>query len=471
MDITFYNTFSGSKQIFVPLSPERVTMYVCGPTVYDYVHIGNARSAVVFDVVYRLLRAHYPQVAYARNITDIDDKINQAASVAGEDIGTFSRYYEDAYHQDIAALGLLPPSIEPRATEHIAEIIAFISQLIARNHAYVSNKHVFFEVASDRNYGCLSHRELGDMIDGARVEINPNKRDAKDFVLWKPSSNALPGWYSPWGYGRPGWHIECSAMIRRHLGDTIDVHGGGSDLIFPHHENELAQSCSVVDDCQYVRYWLHNGMLTVGSEKMSKSLGNILTLRHLLTQHHGEVLRYALLSTHYRSPLLWNEALLVQAKSGIDRFYRALVRANKLLHEPDYDQETANNANLKLTRFPPTISTALCDDLNTSAAMSALHVIASQLLSLSEQAPSKIRQCRQQLLAGGWLLGILQHRTVHYFQGAKGVTDASVMALIEERAIARRQGDYAHADRIRQKLKTMGIQLEDKPQGTCWQHL
>ena len=452
------------------MRPDQVTMYVCGPTVYDYVHIGNARSAVVFDVVYRLLRSHYPQVKYVRNITDVDDKINQAAQATGEDISAISRRYEAAYHQDMASLGLLIPSVEPRATEHIAEIIVFIRQLIVRGHAYTAHDHVFFEVASDRNYGCLSRQVIEDMRDGVRVEVNPDKHDAKDFVLWKPSAAGIPGWDSPWGYGRPGWHIECSAMILRHLGSAIDIHGGGADLVFPHHENERAQGCSLADDGQYVRYWLHNGMLNIDHEKMSKSLGNILTLRHLLTQHHGEVLRYALLSTHYRSPLTWNANLLVQAKAGIDRFYRALATANQRLHEPDYDQDAAAaNTNAKLLQLPHPIRTPLCDDLNTPAVLSAMHAIASELLKAGEQASSEIRQLRQQLLAGGWLLGILQHRTEPYFHGtAAETTEQRVVALMQQRSAARRERDYARADSIRQELQAMGIALEDTTQGTRW---
>ncbi|MEQ9005505.1 MAG: cysteine--tRNA ligase, partial [Pseudomonadales bacterium] len=323
-ELHLHDTRSGRKRPFEPADPQRVTMYVCGPTVYARVHIGNGRPAVVFDVLYRLLQVLYPRVDYVRNITDIDDKINAAARANGEPIAALTARFIDAYREDIAALGVLDPDEEPLATGHIDEIIAMIQALIAGNHAYVGDGHVLFHVPSDPDYGSLSHRSLEDMIDGARVDVAPYKRDPKDFVLWKPSTPELPGWDSPWGRGRPGWHIECSAMIKKHLGETIDIHGGGSDLTFPHHENEAAQSrcANRVDD--YVRYWLHNGMLTLGQEKMSKSLGNIVTIHELLERHDGEVLRYALLSGHYRQALVWSDDLLTQATASLDRLYEAL---------------------------------------------------------------------------------------------------------------------------------------------------
>jgi cysteinyl-tRNA synthetase len=313
MELQLYNTRTGRKDPFTPLDPQRVTMYVCGPTAYARVHIGNGLPAVVFDVLYRLLRVLYPRVDYARNFTDIDDKINAAAAAIEEPIAALATRFTAAYVEDFAALGVLAPTIEPRATDHIDEIVAMIERLIERGHAYENAGHVLFNVPSDPQYGTLSRRSLEDMLDGARVEVAPYKQDPKDFVLWKPSTPELPGWDSPWGRGRPGWHIECSAMIRKHLGETIDIHGGGSDLTFPHHENEAAQSRCANDADEYVRFWLHNGMLTLGDEKMSKSVGNIVTIRELLERYPGEVLRYALLSGKYRQQLAFSDALLEQA--------------------------------------------------------------------------------------------------------------------------------------------------------------
>ena len=325
MDIYFHNTLTKEKERFAPIDPNRVTMYVCGPTVYDLVHIGNGRPAVVFDVVYRFLRVLYPAVEYVRNVTDIEDKINKAAMDNGEDIATLADRFTAAYQQDVVGLGVLIPDKEPRATEHIGEITNMIQRLVDGGHAYEAEGHVLFHVPSDPAYGSLSHRTLEDMIDGARVEVAPYKRDPKDFVLWKPSSADHPGWDSPWGRGRPGWHIECSAMIEKHLGMVIDIHGGGSDLTFPHHENEAAQSRCAHGSPDYVRYWLHNGMLTMGQEKMSKSLGNIVTLRLVLATHGGEVARYALLSAQYRSQLAWSEDLLRQSRRSLDSLYGALL--------------------------------------------------------------------------------------------------------------------------------------------------
>ena len=472
MNITIHNTLVGHKQVFRPLDPNQVTMYVCGPTVYGYVHIGNGRPAVVFDVLYRLLRASYRRVIYARNITDIDDKINRIARERGESIGVIAQRYEAAYNQDVAALGTLAPELQPRATDHITEIIAFIHTLMQRNHAYEANGHVLFQVSSDPNYGCLSRRNPDDLLAGARVEITPYKRDPKDFILWKPSTDDLPGWDSPWGVGRPGWHIECSAMITRHLGDTIDIHGGGSDLIFPHHENERAQGNCAADDRQYVRYWMHNGMLNLGSEKMSKSLGNTLTLRHLLTQHNGETLRYGLLSAHYRSQLTWNDELLVQAKASVDRFYRALTAANEQIRDqrpdPDHPRHAEDFAGRRLAQFPASIATPLCDDLNTPEALAAMHAVASNLLKGGDA--DQMYRWRQELLAGGWLLGILDRTPDQYFHGDHGGQrdDDHIQRLIDKRARARAERDFAKADTIRRQLMAMGIELEDTPQGTRW---
>ncbi len=460
MDIRFHNTKSGRKEAFDPVDPQRITMYVCGPTVYGLVHIGNGRPAVVFDVLYRLLRAAYPEVVYARNITDIDDKINAAARDNDEPIQALADRFSGAYQEDVAALGVLEPSVEPRATHHVAEIIAMIETLIAKGNAYVAQGHVLFHVPSDPDYGSLSHRTLEDMLDGARVEVAPYKQDPKDFVLWKPSTTDLPGWDSPWGRGRPGWHIECSAMIRKHLGQTIDIHGGGSDLTFPHHENESAQSRCANDHAEYVRYWLHNGMLTMGQEKMSKSVGNIVTIRDLLKQFPGEVLRYALLSGQYRSQLAWSEDLLDQAGSSLDRLYQALRDAGV------EDETSADYRDLPVDDYPAEVVAALADDLNTPQALAAMHQLASAIHRASDSAEQE--GLARRLLAGGWLLGILSETAREHFTAGQDVDPDEIERLIEERNAARTGKDFARADEIRDQLTALGIELEDTRDGTRW---
>ncbi|NIP15753.1 MAG: cysteine--tRNA ligase [Pseudomonadales bacterium] len=460
MDIRFHNTKSGRKEAFDPVDPQRITMYVCGPTVYGLVHIGNGRPAVVFDVLYRLLRAAYPEVVYARNITDIDDKINAAARDNDEPIQALADRFSGAYQEDVAALGVLEPSVEPRATHHVAEIIAMIETLIAKGNAYVAQGHVLFHVPSDPDYGSLSHRTLEDMLDGARVEVAPYKQDPKDFVLWKPSTMDLPGWDSPWGRGRPGWHIECSAMIRKHLGRTIDIHGGGSDLTFPHHENESAQSRCANDHAEYVRYWLHNGMLTMGQEKMSKSVGNIVTIRDLLKQFPGEVLRYALLSGQYRSQLAWSEDLLDQAGSSLDRLYQALRDAGV------EDETSADYRDLPVDDYPAEVVAALADDLNTPQALAAMHQLASAIHRASDSAEQE--GLARRLLAGGWLLGILSETAREHFTAGQDVDPDEIERLIEERNAARTGKDFARADEIRDQLTALGIELEDTRDGTRW---
>lgn len=458
MDVYLHNTLSGRKEKFVPLDPNRVTMYVCGPTVYDYVHIGNGRPAVVFDVLNRLLRTIYPRVDYVRNITDIDDKINNAALRNSESISELADRYTDAYEEDIAALGVLKPLVIPRATHHIPEIIRMIERLIETDHAYEAEGHVLFHVPSDPEYGRLSRRTLEDMLDGARVDVAPYKRDPKDFVLWKPSSDELPGWDSPWGRGRPGWHIECSAMIEKHLGNVIDIHGGGSDLTFPHHENEAAQSRCAHGSREYVRYWLHNGMLTMGQEKMSKSLGNVVTIHDLRKRFSGEVLRYALLSAQYRSSLAWSDELLVQHKASLDRLYGAL-------------DETANDTSESFAHgpvqdYPGTVVAALADDLNTPEALAAMHQIAGDIHRQTDAAERN--RLRQALLAGGWLLGLLTRTAKAYFQADSALDPATIEAKITARNDARANRDYAGADAIRDELLAEGIELEDTREGTRW---
>ena len=460
MDLHLQDSQSGQKRRFEPADPARVTLYVCGPTVYNLVHIGNGRPAVVFDVLFRLLRALYPNVVYARNITDIDDKINAAARSGSESIATLTERFTAAYREDVNGLGVLPPTVEPCATGHIEEMVAMISTLIEKGHAYAADGHVLFHVPSDPDYGSLSHRTLEDMLDGARVDVAPYKRDPKDFVLWKPSTPDLPGWESPWGRGRPGWHIECSAMILKHLGTSIDIHGGGSDLAFPHHENEAAQSRCANDTHTCVRYWLHNGMLTLGAEKMSKSVGNIVTIRALRANWSGEVLRYALLSGHYRSQLVWSDDLLQQSATSLDRLYQAVRVAGA-------DATTALAfADQRAHAFPVGVLDALCDDLNTPLALAALHQLASEIHRTTDTTLRA--QLRAALLAGGWLLGLLTESADAHFSVGTAVDPAEIEALIADRAQARKQGDYAAADRIRQDLLARGIELEDTRQGTRW---
>ena len=458
MALVLHNSLSGKKEIFTPNDPQCVTMYVCGPTVYDLVHIGNGRPAVVFDVLFRMLRSTYPKVLFARNVTDVDDKINAASKKTGRSIQELADTYTLAYNEDIEGLGVLPATFEPRATQHMAEIIAMIERLIDSNHAYAADGHVLFHVPADPNYGQLSKRSLEDMLDGARVEVAPYKRDPKDFVLWKPSSDDLPGWNSPWGYGRPGWHIECSAMIRKQLGPSIDIHGGGADLTFPHHENELAQS-RCANGTDFVNYWVHNGMLTFGGEKMSKSLGNIETIRGLLEKHDGEVLRFALLSGQYRSQLAWSEQQITQAKSALDRLYQAL-RAN---NQPTI---TPIAASLAWQDIPAAVRTALEDDLNTPGAISALHAIASEINTCQDQ--TQRTQLRTQLLRGGWIMGLLQRDPEAYFQAGSTMSPQDIEALITQRNDARAAKDFARADEIRMLLSDAGIELEDAREGTTW---
>ena len=472
MTLVLHNTLSRRKEPFRPLDPARVRMYICGPTVYDYAHIGNARPVVVFDVLFRLLRRLYGEdhVVYARNITDVDDKINAAAKESGESIRSITERTAQAFHQDMEALNTLPPSLEPRATEHIAQMIAMIELLIAKGHAYVAQGHVLFGVPTCADYGRLSRRDREEMIAGARVEVAPYKKDPADFVLWKPSDAETPGWESPWGRGRPGWHIECSAMSEAYLGPSFDIHGGGADLIFPHHENEIAQSTAANGPGTFARIWMHNGYLMVEGEKMSKSLGNILTVHDLLEEFPGEALRLALLATHYRQPLDFTRAGVAQAKRTLDRFYRALqeLKAIEERH-PEFAARAAADPGLVAKDF----FDALSDDLNTPLALSILHIMVDNVfrglggdyrgLILNG---SEIRQCAQ-------LLGVLQQNPESWFKWRPAgvsldLTDADIESLIEQRAAARKARDFAHADAIRKELLEQGVVLEDGPRGTAW---
>ena len=456
MTLQLYNTLTREKAAFAPLDPENVRMYVCGPTVYDYAHIGNARPAVVFDVLFRLLRHLYgaDHVAYARNITDVEDKIIAKAQETGEAIDSVTARTTRAYHDDMAALGTLPPTVEPRATGHIPEMIAMIERLIARGHAYAAEGHVLFSVTSMADYGRLSRRSRDDMIAGARVEVAPYKKDPADFVLWKPSSEDIPGWDSPWGRGRPGWHIECSAMSEAHLGAHFDIHGGGQDLIFPHHENEIAQSVCAHDGVPFVNVWMHNGYVVVGGEKMAKSVGNIVTVRELLSEGWpGEAIRLTLLSGHYRQPLDVTRERIKEAKAQLDRFYGAL-------------RPLAGVAVMEAAP-PPEVVAALSDDLNTPDALAEMHRLGTALNKAGEAAEQE--RLKGALLAAGRILGLLDKDPEDWFKGGDAELEAEeIERLIEARKAARETKDFAEADRIRDKLAERGIVLEDGPQGTTW---
>ncbi|MBE1237566.1 cysteine--tRNA ligase [Phaeovibrio sulfidiphilus] len=465
--LTLHNTMSGEKETFVPLDPDNVRLYVCGPTVYDRAHIGNARPVVVFDVLARLLRRRFPKVTYVRNITDVDDKINARSRETGESIDAITGRTIGWYHEDMGLLNALPPDVEPRATHHIPAMIDMISTLIARGHAYEAEGHVLFSVSSMPDYGRLSRRSRDDMIAGARVEVAPYKRDPADFVLWKPSDETLPGWESPWGRGRPGWHIECSAMSSQYLGTSFDIHGGGHDLIFPHHENEIAQSVGCHGHGTFARFWLHNGHVVVDGEKMSKSLGNFLTVQDLLADAPGEVIRLALLDTHYRQPLDWTRERVARAGKTLDRFYAALERVGAV--EPSFDREAAALGQAAWDR--------LCDDLNTPGALGELHRMVADL-NRSED-PREQAALKGAILSLGGLLGLLDKDPVAWRQGAfapaaGGVDEldaAAVEALIEERLAARKARNYGRADEIRDDLKARGIELEDGPSGTAWRKI
>ncbi len=455
MSLHLYNTMTRRAEPFVPLDPASPTMYVCGPTVYNYVHIGNARGPVVFGVLAALLRRRFGGLRYARNITDVDDKINAAAKELGTPITTITDRFSAAYREDMAALGVsgdFAPDIEPAATAHMPQMIAMIERLIGDGHAYAAEGHVLFAVASFDGYGKLSRRDPDDMLAGARVEVAPYKRDAGDFVLWKPSSDDLPGWDSPWGPGRPGWHIECSAMAEAHLGETIDIHAGGVDLQFPHHENEVAQSECAHGGAPFARWWLHNGMLNFGGAKMSKSVGNIERIHDLVRAHPPEALRYALLSAQYRQPLEWSDSLIEQSVRTLDRLYGTLRDLG------DVDAEAV---------IPASIEAALDDDLNTTAALAEIARIAGEARKASDAATRK--DLKGQLLGAGLLLGLLQQTPAEWFaRGASSDDDARIQALIDERIAAKAARDFARADAIRQQLADEGILLEDTAAGVRW---
>ena len=477
MPLHLHNTLTHRKERFEPLDPEHVRMYVCGPTVYDYAHIGNARPVAVFDVLYRVLKARYAKVTYVRNITDIDDKIMAAARESGEPIDSITARTTKAYHEDMRALGALDPDLEPRATQHVPQMIAMIETLIVRGHAYVADGHVLFNVPTMHDYGKLSGRSRDEQIAGARVDVAPYKKDPADFVLWKPSTPDQPGWNSPWGRGRPGWHIECSAMSEAHLGESFDIHGGGHDLIFPHHENEIAQSECAHGGKSFVRYWIHNGYLVVNGEKMSKSLGNFFTVRELLGEGWpGGVIRLLLLKSHYRAPLNFTREGLFEAWGELDRFHNAIRNSAEIAPAGG---ET-----------PVGVTDALEDDLNTPLAISYLHEMARDLNI--ETDPKRRAQFKFNLLSGGALLGLdetlslrewrfrpesLPPRMVQEKVTAGHVptayprrilAESTIKAKLAQRDAARRAKDFQKADRIRDELKADGVILEDGPKGTTW---
>ena len=450
-----HDTLRGEKVEFEPLRDGEVTMYLCGPTVYNYAHIGNARPAVVFDVLARLLRRTY-KLTFARNITDVDDKINQASIETGKPIDEITERFITAYNDDMSVLGVLPPDIEPRATQHIGEMIEMISVLIEKGFAYEADGHVVFDVAANPEYGKLSKRDIREMIAGARVEVAPYKKAPQDFILWKPSTAELPGWDSPWGRGRPGWHIECSAMAATHLGRTIDIHAGGQDLVFPHHENELAQSTCAHSGEQFARFWVHNGFLSIDSNKMSKSLGNVLLVHDLIKSMRGEVIRLALLSAHYRQPLDWSDESLDDAHRKLDRLYGAIRGI-------DIDNAVHDSA-----EPPATFIEALEDDLNTPRALAGLFDRARTLNKTNE--PAERQRLAAELLAAGELIGLLQSDPEAWFSGSdEGDLDAKeIESLLAQRDDARTGGDYAAADKIRDDLAARGIAIEDGSSGTRW---
>ncbi|MBK4987654.1 cysteine--tRNA ligase [Pseudomonas sp. S37] len=457
--IKLHNTLTREKEALRTERPDRVTMYVCGPTVYNYAHIGNARPAVVFDILARVLRHEFKEVVYARNFTDVDDKINAAAIASGSPIGDITRRFIDAYHEDMAALGIASPDLEPRVTDHIPEIIALIKRLVDRGHAYVEQEHVLFHVPSYPAYGQLSGRLPQDMMAGARVEVAPYKRSPLDFVLWKPSTPKMPGWSSPWGRGRPGWHVECSAMIGRHLGHTIDIHGGGQDLIFPHHENEIAQG-TCANGTLYCRTWVHNSFVTVDAQKMSKSLGNVLLVRDLLAQAPGEAIRFALLCTHYRRPMDWNTQRLHAAVQTLFRFYSSLSKVSSLAVPVDVAPDELVLESLK-------------NDLGVTEALARLHVLRSEL---DQAVTDEMRMlAKARLIKSAGLLGLLQQEPHVALAALRPPVQPveqplshrqHLESLLEARNQARIARDFSRADALRDELLEAGFSIEDSPEGS-----
>ena len=455
--IKIFNTLSGKKEDFHPLDPGHIKIYACGPTVYNFAHIGNARMAVVFDTLVRVLRYKYPKVTYVSNITDIEDKIIDAANEQEVPIKTITEKYTNIYNEDMSQLSVNIPDIQPKATEYISEMIDLIENLILKEHAYEKEGHVLFHVPSYKNYGMLSNRNRDEQIAGSRVEIAPFKKDPADFVLWKPSSDIQPGWDSPWGFGRPGWHTECSAMSEKTLGLPFDIHGGGRDLTFPHHENEIAQSCCSTADINkpnsYANYWMHNGFVTINGEKMSKSLGNIILVKDLSNEYHGEVIRLALMSSHYRQGLDWNEKVIHQAKKLLDKLYKVLLDLELEDLVEIQDNEWIN---------------PLMDDLNTPGFIANINVLVKDYLSAQEEQKSILKS---KLILLGSLMGILQEDPKSWFEVNESninLSKAEVEALISERNEAKKNKNYERADMIRDELMEQGIEIMDSSSGTSW---
>ena len=456
------NTLENSKEEFIPVDSSHVRIYACGPTVYDYAHIGNARMAVVNDLLVRLLRRLYPKITYVSNITDIDDKIIEAAQNAKTPFQELTRKFEKIYNEDMFALGVLLPDMQPRATEYIKDMIGLTKKLIEAGHAYEKDGHVLFHVPSFKKYGCLSKRNRDEQILGSRVEVAPYKKDPTDFVLWKPSPDPLPGWNSPWGFGRPGWHLECSAMSEKTLGLPFDIHSGGMDLTFPHHENEIAQSCGAhkkTDNPRYfAKYWFHNGFVIVDGEKMSKSIGNIKLVHNLINNYHGEVLRLTLLSAHYRQPLNWTVNSINQNNAMLERLYRGVKELNKI------------EAGSEEYGVPDNIMEALCDDLNTPKALAELNLLANSISNVSADEKKKIRG---KILATGKLIGILQEDPDKWlgYGYSESLDNKAIESLIKKRNEARRNKNFALADSIRDELKNKKIEIEDTKDGAIWRSI
>ena len=451
LDYHLFNTLSGKKEILKPSDPKHVKIYACGPTVYNYAHIGNARMAVVFDTFVRTLRFIFPKVTYVSNITDIDDKIIEAAVEQNVEISVITKKFTKIYNEDMAKLNVLEPDVQPKATEYIPEMIDLIKELIEKDFAYEKDGHVLFHVPNYENYGKLSNRIKDEQIAGSRVDVADFKKDPADFVLWKPSTDDQPGWDSPWGTGRPGWHTECSAMSEKTLGLPLDVHGGGRDLIFPHHENEIAQSCCTAAENSnpesYAKYWMHNGFVTVDGEKMSKSLGNIILVNELTEKYHGEVIRLALLSTHYRQALDWNDNVIYQAKKLLDKLYSLLNELNEVKEskEPDND-----------------LIEILLDDLNTPGLLANINKLIKNAGSLEEADKPYLKS---NLLLIGKVMGILEDQSYNQISGE---FKDKVDSLIEDRSNAKKKRDFELADKIRSELIELGIEINDSPEGTTW---
>jgi cysteinyl-tRNA synthetase len=456
-DIKIYNSFSGNKEVFIPINKDHVKIYVCGPTVYNYAHIGNARPAVVFDTFVRFLRSQFSKITHVSNITDIDDKIIAAALEKDLPISQITEKYTDIYNADLNRLGVHAPDFQPKATEFIPEMIELIQVLLDEGHAYEKEGHVLFHVLSFENYGCLSKRNRDEQIAGSRVEVAPFKKDAADFVLWKPSSDIQPGWDSPWGFGRPGWHLECSVMSEKTLGLPFDIHGGGRDLVFPHHENEIAQSCCASgvknDPSSYAKYWMHNGFVTVDGEKMSKSLNNITLIKDLTDSYKGEVIRLTLLSSHYRQGLDWNESIIHQSEKLLDKLYKIL-------------SDEGINSKSTTSKLDADILEALADDLNTPKAITILNSLAKKH---SQSSDINKKNIAETIKASGQLIGILNEDPAAWFErDSKDLDIELIENLMQQRDQAKSNKDYAKADSIRDELVRLGVEILDSQDGSSW---